>query len=31
MELTEIEKEMFGLCEENPAEAEQPQRAGTDS
>lgn len=31
MELTEIEKEMFGLCEASPVEAEQPQRAAADS
>ena len=27
MELTEIEKEMFGLCESDPIEDEQPQQA----
>ena len=27
MELTEIEKELFGLCEANPTEVDQPQKA----
>ena len=31
MELTEIEKEMFGLFEANPVEVEQPQKASADS
>jgi len=31
MELTEIEKELFGLCEMNPIETDQPQKAPTSS